>query len=442
MAFPAYGVELKAGQTIKPSSPVTYALGGGQVTPYTVITPATPEVEEKPGEYTVTLADGGGVYRVRGVINTAEGVSELEVLEVLEVKKGEDKNKKVIRFGNEGDTFVVIKAPTSGTSPQREKRDPRGGTAIAIGEKSMTYGDKSIAIGDGAKIVRITPATPEVGEKPGEYTVTLADGGGVYRVRGVINTAEGVSELEVLEVLEVKKGEDKNKKVIRFGNEGDTFVVIKAPTSGTSPRREKRDPVERAVAVGAEAKVEGDNGVAIGAGASAKANSIAIGSDVEAGENEIVIGNGKATKVEVGGMDLMGIDKNVAGNRTDIDANTGNITTNAGNIATNSAHISTNVGNIATNTDNIVTNSSNINVNARDILNNKAGIAMAIALAHIPAATGGSRGSVGIGGGFFDGKEAIAIGASFRVGDRGQAKLGISHSSGETGGGVGVGFNF
>ena len=201
-------------------------------------------------------------------------------------------------------------------------------------------------------------------------------------------------------------------------------------------------PVTRAVAVGADVKVTGDNAVAIGAGASAKANSIAIGADVEAGENEIVIGNGNATKVEVGGMDLMGIDKNVAGNRTNIDANTGNITTNAGNITTNSAHISTNVGNIATNTDNIVTNSSNINVNARDILNNKAGIAMAIALAHIPAATGGSRGSVGIGGGFFDGKEAIAIGASFRVGDRGQAKLGISHSSGETGGGVGVGFNF
>ncbi len=74
-----------------------------------------------------------------------------------------------------------------------------------------------------------------------------------------------------------------------------TNYVLEKKTSNPRPRNggePTKMPVNRAVAVGADVKVTGDNAVAIGAGASAKANSIAIGADVEAGEKEIVIGNG------------------------------------------------------------------------------------------------------------------------------------------------------
>ena len=335
--------------------------------------------------------------------------------------------------------------------------------AVALGAAAWADGYSSVAIGHGAK------AGGSVVSEGGEESITLKFQEYEFQVAkrnaasAELEALDGYEEYDYHNGRKAWVGEDgvlyrpnqddsgpdllnpykdvegKDLTLDTLAGEGGLFAQAREEGMGnyrivddyttrvitrTTVRPSEQLPVN-AIAIGTMAKATGENAIAIGAG-------------VEAGENQIVIGSAEHS-VMVGGHD---VGATFTDHDTRIGSNTMDIGTNRTNITTNTMDIGTNRTNITTNTMDIGTNRTNIATNASDILNNKAGIAMAIALAHIPTASQGSRGSVGIGGGFFDGKEAIAAGASFRVGQRGQVKLGISQSSGETSGGVGLGIDF
>ncbi len=202
-------------------------------------------------------------------------------------------------------------------------------------------------------------------------------------------------------------------------------------------------PAARAVAIGADSSVTGDNGVALGADATAGENGIAIGAGVTAGANEVIIGSTATTRAVIGGIDLGQL-------VTNTDAADGRIT--AEETARTEADTAlgvriTDEATARTGADTaldgrIKTNVADITRNRADIDTNRSGIAMAIAFAHLPSVPAGDQGSWGIGAGSFAGKSALAVGISYRVQKNGLIKAGVSSSGGETSFGIGFGKGF
>ncbi len=168
------------------------------------------------------------------------------------------------------------------------------------------------------------------------------------------------------------------------------------------------------IAIGADSKVNGQNGTAIGQGAMAGTNSVSLGQGVTADANQIRIGRTGMALVEIGGY----------------------------NIGSMSSTINIMGGAVRNNSTDIATNSTDIATNSTDIATNSAGIAMSIAFAHLPSVSAGDKGSWGIGAGSFAGKTALAVGISYRVQTNGVIKAGVSSSGGETSFGVGFGKGF
>ena len=164
---------------------------------------------------------------------------------------------------------------------------------------------------------------------------------------------------------------------------------------------------DNSIAIGTDATVEakGEDGIAIGRKASVTgAGGIAIGAEVEAGENATVIDT-DAHSVEIGGVDINAVHTTL----TDADTALG-------------VRIGANTAGIARNAD--------------DIETNRSGIAMSVALAHLPTIKGGGW---GIAAGTFDSETAIAVGAHFEVQRNAFIKIGGASSGGETSFGVGFG---
>ena len=189
-------------------------------------------------------------------------------------------------------------------------------------------------------------------------------------------------------------------------------------------------PVQNAVAVGPNAVVKGDGGIALGAGASvgedddgdhangeesagtngiaigngAKVtgdNGIAIGAGVTAGENEIVIGTAghKAT--------IAGVDINKA--RADIDMNAADIMANADRINANASGIAGNAAAIADFDERLM----GVDERVKQVA------AMSAALSAVPNTVSGDGDFfVGVGFGNHDGEQGLAVGVSARFGPK------------------------
>ena len=80
----------------------------------------------------------------------------------------------------------------------------------------------------------------------------------------------------------------------QYGAQAGKGVLLVRLTGTGSVGTMTDNPVENGVAIGANATVTGDNG-------------IAIGYKVTAGENEIIIGGTATTRTVIGGIDLEGI---------------------------------------------------------------------------------------------------------------------------------------
>ena len=374
-------------------------------------------------------------------------------------------------IGPNGRTGVTIRRTAGGTSALIRFTGPGsvgsittetlGSSGIAIGNGARTIGKNSIAFGKGAEVLR-TDVVGAVAGVPTDtfYNDTETDHAGIP-LRSAMGTLveQDANDGDLLHVI----GPNGRTGVTIRRTAGGTSALIRFTGPGSVGTRTD-NPVENGVAIGADATVTGDNG-------------IAIGYKVTAGENEIIIGGTATTRTVIGGIDLEGISTNsgnIMTNAANISTNSGNIMTNAanistnsGNIMTNAANISTNSGNIMTNVANISTNSGNIRINRADIAaettarknadtalgvridtnvndieTNRAGIAMSIAFAHLPSVSAGDKGSWGIGAGSFAGKTALAVGISYRVQTNGVIKAGVSSSGGETSFGVGFGKGF
>ena len=327
-----------------------------------------------------------------------------------------------------------------------------GAYGIAIGTKARTLGRESIAIGAEARAVKIVTMEGEEGQATHNYD---SDGvGGVGEIPVVVRDgsiyAEGANGALIGRIGEA---------VFEAANADYT---LSKRTGADAPDVTVETPVMRAVAIGADATVTGDNGIAIGSG-------------VTAGENAIIIGGTATTRTVIGGINLK-----------QIGTNTGRIGMNADDIATEEtargnadtalgARIDTEEdarGNADTalgdriGTEETVRGNADtalgaridmeetarenadtalgvrIDTNVNDIETNRAGIAMSIAFAHLPSVSAGDKGSWGIGAGSFAGKTALAVGISYRVQTNGVIKAGVSSSGGETSFGVGFGKGF
>ncbi|WP_162818027.1 YadA family autotransporter adhesin [Aquirhabdus parva] len=151
---------------------------------------------------------------------------------------------------------------------------------------------------------------------------------------------------------------------------------------------------DRSVALGANSKAIGNDSVALGAGSVAdRANTVSVGS----------VGNERQIT-------------NVAPGTRGTDA-------------------------VNLNQLNSVQNSLN---NRIDDLNNVAsrGIASATALTQIPEMNEHQRMNVGLGVGHFNGVDAVAVGAKFKVGDNARVNIGAGISGGVATYGAGVGFGW
>ena len=340
----------------------------------------------------------------------------------------------------------------------------RGHSAISLGNGADTTGQSSIAIGENARIgkpkgsevvlgvvtrtdrVYIQGASGELG-----VPVVIAlngdvTGGKKYYVAIISGDTfyYDTQELADAAANSREQGVGRKSEALRMSLVGasttdsitvqSTFGTTREPGTTASIMHDvPAMPAERAVAIGgsatvtggshngiaigADSKVNGLNGTAIGQGAMAGTNSVSLGQGVTAGDNEIRIGQNAITDVKIGVYNL-------------------------GDIMTNSDDIMTNSDDIMTNSDDIMTNSADIATNSADIMTNSAGIAMSIAFAHLPSVSAGDKGSWGIGAGSFAGKTALAVGISYRVQTNGVIKAGVSSSGGETSFGVGFGKGF
>ncbi len=370
-------------------------------------------------------------------------------------------------------TFQDVTPTKAAVSEVTTIPNPVGDDSVAQGKDSFVKGESSVAIGEGAK-VRALGEVDEVtipGE-PAESTLTITSAAQEIDIGGEM------VDLPVGTVLEVSEGDDGYTVLADTPNVADvngdgsitaadivpegTLIPRKYPTAAAptttfqdvTPTKDAVDPittrtqeviaVDNAVAVGANAEVTGNNGIAIGAGAEAGADEIAIGAD-----------GVDYDSVTVGGIDLVDaradIDTNtanigtntanIATNTADIAANVMDIATNAEGVAANAGGISTNAADIGTNAGNIATNTGNIANNSDDIDTNRSGVAMAVALAHLPLVNG-EKGGWGIAAGSFDGESAVAIGVNFSVSDNASFKIGTASSGGETSFGIGFGMGF
>ena len=402
-----------------------------------------------------------------------------------------------------------------------------GHSAIAVGNAAAVVGEESIAIGSGARVGMLSRQVPVPGKLVTTHEVSLEgvehteeSAGGIEGV--AVGDPVGVTKYFVVDGLYYKTeaaakaaaaegatdavvnvGETRAKLGERLRKENPLLESTAkfrtsqiSSTETATTRTIPPVPAARAVALGADASVDSDNGTALGAGASVTGeNGIAIGAGVTAGENEIRIGTAGQSAI-IGGVDLAGIATNaaniatantegiatnvtgiatnaegiatnvtgiatnaegiatnvtgiatnaegIATNVTGIATNAEGIATNVTGIATNAEGIATNVTGIATNAAGIATNTAGIATNSSDIDTNRSGVAMAIAMARLPTSLSpGSRGSWGISAGTFDGESAIAGGLSFRIKEKGLVSLGVSSSGGETGGGIGFSMEF
>ncbi len=328
-----------------------------------------------------------------------------------------------------------------------------GDNAIALGARTSVVGESSVAIGASAQIgtretTRIVDGVTTRMDRLSipDSTQTDLQSPLVVTGSGVNKTLTGGREYTVTEMRDANNvitlslysdstgmPIDSTKPDGLTFNELITYLEASETSITSMSNRDLRTvfgstmpstvpvsavPVLRAVAIGADSSVTGDNGVALGAGASAGENGIAFGAGVTAGENEIVIGSADAASVMIGGVD-------VRENRDKIGTNTTDIATNTTGIATNTTGIATNTTGIATNT--------------KAINTNRSGIAMSVALAHLPTIKGGGW---GIAAGTFDSETAVAVGAHFNVQQNAFIKIGAASSGGETSFGIGYGKGF
>ena len=163
-----------------------------------------------------------------------------------------------------------------------------------------------------------------------------------------------------------------------------------------------------AVAAGVNAVASGSNSVALGSGAQATANnSVALGAGSVAD---------RANTVSVGSVGNARQITNVAAGTAPTDA--------------------VNVSQL-----NAVQSSLSGQINKLNDIASQ-GVASATALSQIPDLNEHQRMNIGVGVGHYNGQDAIAIGAKFRVGDNTRVNIGAAESGGNTTIGAGIGFGW
>ncbi|WP_423908385.1 beta strand repeat-containing protein [Candidatus Spongiihabitans sp.] len=449
-------------------------------------------VDAVPGVYDITLGEGTDAPTYVGVTGMLTIGTESVLTLATEDTTDSDGDGNTMTVTYNGSQTIAIKevtAPIAGKAAVDAVdavTTEVGGVSTAIGDGSITKGVGSIAIGEGATVGRVIPAVEAkaaVDAVPGVYDITLGEGNDAPTYNGVTGNIIVGQESILMLATEDTTDSDGDGNTMTVTYNGSQTIAIKevtAPVAGEAEvvaMDERRGAVENALAIGAAASATGNNGVALGSGATAAENGIAIGGrrdlngdgdtddegeTVIAGENEIVIGRAGQTAV-IGGVDLAGIATNTVGiatntagitantagitantagitaNTVGIATNTAGIATNTAGIATNTAGIATNTAGIATNTAGIATNTAGIATNKNAIDTNRSGIAMSVALAHLPTIKGGGW---GIAAGTFDSETAIAVGAHFSVQQNAFIKVGAASSGGETSFGIGYGKGF
>ncbi|WP_424947746.1 YadA C-terminal domain-containing protein [Candidatus Spongiihabitans sp.] len=388
------------------------------------------ERTEQDGTYHVLRENGDVVLGVTGVYNTGD-------------RTGLNSGGSAVTVAGNDNVLPDI-SPITAVTEQREPVE----NAVTIGTNTEASGSGSVVIGAGASASRVaTAAAAEMVATDGTYDVVVVTGAvdsvvnvdddagndenddvvyegveGRLVKREVAATDTASARTEYYGTLDIDTTPDDDATTttpFSFGGTGNVNNVVTeevtAPTDRVAEVAELKGAVENAVAIGKDASVTGDNGIAIGA-------------DVTAGVNEIVIGSNTATRVEVGGVNLAGIGDNA----DDIDTNTGLIEANDVDIAAHDLAITANTNSVAANT-------AGIARNADDIDTNRSGIAMSVALAHLPTIKGGGW---GIAVGSFDSETAVAVGAHFDVQQNAFIKVGAASSGGETSFGIGFGKGF
>ena len=450
LALPAYGQVDEQDADCATTDRAGEIANGCTLTYDKVTTPAVKAkaaVDAVPGVYNIKLGKGNDAATYEGVTGTitvgAESVLILATEDTTD-SDGDGNNMTVTYNGSQTIEVEQVTAPVAAV-PEVVAivavTTEVGGVSTAIGEGSITKGVGSIAIGEGATVGSVIPAVEAkaaVDAVPGVYNIKLGEGNDAATYAGVTGAitvgAESVLILATEDTTD-SDGDGNNMTVTYNGSQTIEVEQVTAPVAAVPEVvavPEKRGAVEGAIAVGTKASATGDSGVAIGSGATAAENGIAIGGSrdlngdgdsidegefVVAGANEIVIGRTGQSAV-IGGVDLAGI----ATNATDILTNTDGIATET-----------------AARTEADAALGVRINANKTAIDTNRSGIAMSVALAHLPTIKGGGW---GIAAGTFDSETAIAVGAHFGVQQNAFIKVGAASSGGETSFGIGYGKGF
>ncbi len=173
-----------------------------------------------------------------------------------------------------------------------------------------------------------------------------------------------------------------------------------------------------AVAAGANAVASGNKSVALGSGAQATADSsIALGAGSQAtASNSVALGA-----------------NSVADRPNTVSVGSANSPRQITNVAAGTAP-----------TDAVNVSQLNAVQSSLNKLNDIAsqGIASATALSQIPDLNEHQRMNIGVGVGHFNGQDAIAIGAKFRVGDNTRVNIGAAESGGNATIGAGIGYGW
>ena len=382
------------------------------------------------------------------------------------------------------DDDTAVTAPEECEEGPTAKPDDADPSSFAAGCGANANGDGSVAIGHGAKTQReeevdaskFTIATGEsiVGDEDPVliYEVSELDkDGNVLGItqykRKAEDKFEDLTREESAQLLS-KLREDPERSydhddAVRIATEENNGVVVAnskiITAEGVDVRFDDiRVPVSNAVAIGQNAVVNGDggialgsqatvgqdktvdgkesagtNGIAIGNGAKVTGNNgIAIGADVTAGENEIVIGTsdhsatiaGVKISTRNGNAIVHGVDINKA--RADIDTNADRITANASAIAGNAAAFA-----------DFDERLMGVDERVKQVA------AMSAALSAVPNAVSGDGDFfLGVGFGNSAGQQGIAVGVSARFGAKKNivVNAGAASAGDETSARVGVGF--